>query len=254
MATPKKPKKVVRALRDYARSMDDWVRWSRKRSKLRASPANAFLLGVMLDRMVLADQAWDAGEWINDALGDPEDSAAVWKALADIPKPRLRGFLRYGYGGKALHRHYKTFARLLPQAADHILEEYNGDPRRIWNAQRDVEVVRRRFEAIPTLGPALARMAVLILARNYGALGGRAAMRQLDVKPDVHVNRVFWRTGLTRRGASPDDVIQAARSVSREFPAALDAPAWEIGRRWCRPRNPRCKECPIQADCPKVRA
>ncbi len=165
---------------------------------------------------------------------------------------RLRGFLRYGSGGKAFHRHYKTFARLLPQAATHLLDIYDGDPRLIWRNQRDVEEVRRRLDAIPAVGPALARMAVLILARNYGLLGGKRARQQLDVKPDVQVTRVFRRSGLVQLGATDDDVVEAARALAPDFPAALDAPAWDIGRTWCRPRQPQCSACPLRMPCPQL--
>ncbi len=218
---------------------------------MRPNVANSFLLGVMLDRSVKAAQAWKAAEWICSALGDSEDPAVLWTTLRDLEPVRLRGFLRYGYGGVAFHRHYKTFARLLPQAANHILENYGGDPRRIWNGQRDTEIVRNRLDDIPAIGGALAKMAVLILARNHGLLGGRTARRQLDVKPDIHVQRVFRRAGFVER-ASPDEVVQAARRLSPDFPASLDAPAWEIGSKWCRPQRPRCSECPLDKTCPRI--
>ncbi len=232
--------------------MEDWVRWSDKTSRMRPHTANAFVLGVMLDRSVKADRAWDAADWICWALGDSDDATTVWRTLASMESGRLRGFLRYGNGGGAFHRHYKTFARLLPQAARHILDQYDGDPRSIWRNQRDVDEVRRRFDAIPTIGPALAKMAVLILARNHGLLGGKSARRHLDVKPDIHVKRVFRRAGLVRAGASDDEVVDAARTVARDFPGALDAPAWDIGSKWCRPARPRCSECPLSAPCPRL--
>jgi len=45
--------------------------------------------------------------------------------------------------------------------------------------------VRELLEEIPGIGPALSRMAVLILARNYGLLGGKEPLSQLDIKPRV---------------------------------------------------------------------
>jgi endonuclease-3 len=245
-------RKIAKALRRHARSISGWARWSQKTTKMHAYQANAFLLGVMLDRSVLADRAWEAAQWICNALIDGEDIASLWRRLRDMEPVRLRGFLRYGYGGNALHRHYKTFARLLPAAAEHLLENYDGDPRRIWNDQRDIAEVRRRLEVIPTIGPALARMAVLILARDHGLLGGKKARAQLDVKPDIHVQRVFQRTGLIPKGASPSDVVDVARDLAPDFPAALDAPAWEIGRQWCRPSRPMCSECPLGEICPRL--
>ena len=104
--------------------------------------ANTFLLGVMLDHSGNAERAWEAAEWICSAVGDSDDVARLWRNLKDMDPPRLSGFLRYGYGGKALHRFYKTLAQLLPEAAEHLLTNYEGDPRQIWNNQRDVVEVR----------------------------------------------------------------------------------------------------------------
>jgi endonuclease III len=248
----RKRQAVAKALRSYARSLAGWVRWTPKSTRMRPHAANRFLLGVMFDRSVPWERAWDAAEWMCESIGDPQDVTSVWRALARMDAPRLRGFLRYGYGGQAFHRHYKTFARLLPQASEHILEHYQGDPRRIWNNQRDVDEVRNRLDSIPTIGPGLARMAVLALAQHHGRLGGKKARRHLDPKPDVHVRRVFQRAGLVEPGSSAGAVIEAARHLAPDFPASLDAPAWDIGHNWCRPSRPNCDECPLSAVCPRV--
>jgi endonuclease-3 len=244
----KKQRNVVAALLKFGRSKAPRIRTPRK---LRASAANSFLLRMMFNRSIDADLAWETGEWVSQSLTDPDDPSAVWKKLRRIQRRRLLGFLRYGYGGYALHRHYRTFAKELPKAATLILDKYDGDPRRIWNAKRNVPAVRELLEEIPGIGPALSRMTVLILARDYGLLGGKAALSQLDVKPDIHVVRVFKRSGLTK-SHSPIEAIRAAREAYPHFPAALDPPAWKIGRGYCRPISPACRECPIRAACPKI--
>jgi endonuclease III len=94
-------------------------------------------------------------------------------------------------------------------------------------------------------------MAVLLLARNYGLLGGKKSLSQLDVKPDIHVMRVFRRCGFIAESSKPKDAIHAAQRLHSKFPAALDAPAYNIGKHWCRPRNPKCLECPIGTVCAK---
>lgn len=245
-------RKVARALLRYSRTMEERVKPIDKVRRFRPSAANTFLVGVMFDRSVEAERAWEAAEWFNDCLGDPEDVTALWKELVTMERKRLLGFLRYGYGGSAFHRHYRTFARQLPKAASLIIKEFGGDPRRLWRAQRNIQQVRENLEKIPGIGPALSRMAVLNLARNYGLLGGRAALAELDIKPDIHVMRVFKRAGLISKNASTTEAIETARGLSRRYPAALDAPTWEIGREWCRPRKPSCNTCPISQECPKL--
>jgi endonuclease III len=244
-------KKVALALRKYRKSMEDWVKPTDEVRRFRASSANAFILGVMFDRSIPAWRAWEAAEWVNDSLGDQDDVTALWSNLVKIEAKRLLGFLRYGYGGYAFHRHYKTFARQLPIAAQIILDSYGGDPRRIWNNQRDVEIVREKLEELPGIGPALSRMAVLMLATTYGLLGGKEALPQLDIKPDVHVMRVFQRSGLIASNANESEAITTARLLSPKFPAELDAPSWEIGQKWSRPTLPKCSDCPIGEECPK---
>ena len=247
-------KQIVKALLSYGKTLEEWAQPVEKTSKLRGSTANVFLLGVMLDRSILAQRSWEAANWINDAIGDSEDVRALWVNLKELQKEkkRLEGFLRYGFGGKALHRHYKTFAKQLPQTAQLLLEKYDGDPRRIWNSERDVGYVRDRLEEIPGVGPALSRMAVLILARNYGLLGGKEAFPQIDIKPDRHVVRVFKRCGFISAKSKEDDAIAVARKLYKKFPAALDAPSFKIGQEWCRPVRRQCEDCPIGKVCPQI--
>ena len=135
-----------------------------------------------------------------------------------------------------------------------ISNEYDGDPRKIWGRKTSISTARDRLEKIPGIGPALSRMAVLILVRKYGLFGGSDALTQLDVKPDVHLKRVFKRAGLVAENPSFDDYLVAARNLAPRFPAELDAPAWDIGRKFCFPKEPDCDSCPLDECCPKVEA
>lgn len=38
-----------------------------------------------------------------------------------------------------------------------------------------------------------------------------------------------------------------ARALYPDRPGALDLPAWDIGRRWCRPVDPDCPACPVNS-------
>lgn len=243
--------RIVNAMDQYARSIPgNWLRW--KVQRMDAHRANKFLVGVMLDRGVVGERPWKAADWICEVLGDSKNVATFWKRLRGMEPARLRGFLHYGYGGKAFHRYYKEFARLFRHAAEYLLANHSGDPRQIWNNQRNVGRVKQRLEQLPGIGRALANMAVLALARDYGLLGGKRARQQLDVKPDVQLRRVFVRAGFIEPGASVEAVVDAARQLAPGFSASLDAPAWKIGREWCRPRQPKCSECPVGAVCPRV--
>ena len=245
--------KVVKALTRYGKRMpESWARSTNIPRRMRGYDANSFVLGVLLDRNVNAQRAWDAGEWITESIGADEDVCTLWRNLRSMSARRLEGFMRYGWGGRAFHRHWKRMSKAFKACAELMLEKYEGDPRKIWNGQREVAQVRERLEEVQGIGPALSRMAVLILARNYGLLGGKRALAELDIKPDIHVMRVFKRTGLLPKDASTTDAILAARNFWPNFPAALDAPAWKIGSQFCRPRSPRCHSCPITKACPRI--
>jgi len=74
----------------------------------------------------------------------------------------------------------------------------------------------------------------------------------IDVSADVHVRRVFSRLGLCEEGADVNQVVYKARALYPEFPGIFDLPCWDIGRNWCRPRKPKCKECYMSDLCPSA--
>jgi endonuclease III len=88
-----------------------------------------------------------------------------------------------------------------------------------------------------------------ILSFNLGLPIGE--LSGSDIAFDVHVRRVFLRSGL----AEHDDaahMIAVARELNPGRPGALDLPAWVIGRQWCRPGVPLCADCPILSVCPRL--
>lgn len=64
--------------------------------------------------------------------------------------------------------------------------------------------------------------------------------------------RVMKRTGLVKNEADLDSVIYKARELNPEFSGIIDFSCWEIGRTWCRPNSPNCRECIIFSDCKRV--
>ena len=91
-------------------------------------------------------------------------------------------------------------------------------------------------------------MVVLMLHDKWGMFTGQE--HQIDIKADVHVIRVFQRTGLTHSKAE-EEAIFAARLLNPKFPGELDWPAWKIGKDWCFPTKPQCNSCPLTAVCGK---
>ena len=243
-------RKIAKALRKYGKTLGDWVKPINHRRNFTLQKANSFLVGVLFDQQVKANRAWDAAEWITLSMAD--DDTDFWDSVRNINETKLVGFMRFGWAGYAFHRHPTKMARYLKGCAQIIITKYESDPRKIWRNTRSISKVRDRLEELPGIGPALSRMAVLILVRNYGSIGGKDALAQLDVKPDDLLKRVFRRSGLVSDNPSFADYLKAARKLAPAFPAALDAPAWDIGRKFCSPKNPKCGRCPLDQWCPKI--
>jgi endonuclease III len=60
------------------------------------------------------------------------------------------------------------------------------------------------------------------------------------------------RMGYVPSGATNDMIIYKARELNPEFPGIIDFSCWEIGRTWCKPNKPLCKDCIVGSDCKKV--
>ncbi len=205
---------------------------------VKSSPA-AFLIGVLFTQGIPAERAW-AGPWnLRQRLGHLDlprlagERASVDAAVCARP---------------ALHRFKHTIAGWISDMAERLLECYRGDPSNIWRSGSSFAEVSERLSAFRGIGRKKAAMAVEILTRHFGVeLTGAESG---TVAYDVHVRRVFLRSGLVVAD-TPEAVAAAARDACPESPGRLDLPAWLIGRQWCRPRSPRCERCRIGDVCPR---
>jgi uncharacterized HhH-GPD family protein len=200
----------------------------------------AFLLAAIFDQGVRAERAWRAPLDLRDRLGhlDPAHIAAEPKVVAEaIRRP------------KALHRFVNKTPRWVVSAAGRVLSEYEGDAGNIWRGSPTAVQVRDRLDAFPGISQKKAAMAVMLLWRNRDVpIDG---MDGCDVAVDIHLRRVFLRTGLAERD-EPSHLIRVARDLYPTLPGALDPPAWAIGREWCHASVPECPECRLTDVCPKL--
>ena len=99
-------------------------------------------------------------------------------------------------------------------------------------------------------GPGILSMIVLLLERCFGVQFSDIDHRNMDVKPDTHIVRVFSRLGFFSR---PDEAeaLKAARRLFPEDPGALDPPTWIIVKKWCAFDDPQCQKCPLNEVCSK---
>lgn len=204
------------------------------------SDAFAFLVAVICDEQVRFEAAWEAPRQLRDRLGHWDvrriatERDAVRAAFATRP---------------ALHRWVEVTADRVVDAAARIVANYHADTGLIWSDRPSAQEVRRRLESFNGIGQKKSAMAAEILERELNV-----PLRNLtgsDVAVDVHVRRVFLRSGLAARD-DVEHIVAVARAAHPERPGELDYPAWEIGREWCRPTDPNCGDCPIGASCPQL--
>lgn len=205
---------------------------------IRTSP-EAFLLGVLFTQGIPAERAWAGPYLLKQRLGHLDlariaaDPDAVAAAVATPP---------------ALHRFVHTLPRWLSSAAGRLLVDYGGSAAALWEPGSHLLEVTERLLAFDGIGEKKSAMAVEILQRHFGVqLAGQECG---TVAYDVHVRRVFLRTGLADED-SPQAITEAARVVCPQAPGTLDLAAWLVGRDWCRPMAPRCDACRLGDVCPR---
>lgn len=200
----------------------------------------AFLIGVLFTQGIPAERAWAGPYALKERLGHFElarlatEPETVQAAVAQPP---------------ALHRFIYTLPVWITAAARRLLDEYGGAAARIWPDGAHVSDVMARLRRFDGIGDKKAAMAAAILVRHFGArLEGAEYGR---VAYDVHVRRVFLRTGLVAID-DPDAINAAAAAACPEAPATLDLAAWLVGRTWCRPQAPQCAACRLGESCARL--
>ena len=243
---------IVRRLKEFGLNRLDWSELDGETRTLIRGNADqgrpyaianpfAFLIAVAFDRGMPWEKAWRIPVEIKrKGCLDP-------RQLVSKDEPQLIGLLkdlavRPRWGEEQGAKTLSSAARLV------CSERFGGDAGAIWRDRSPAEV-EKTLQEIHGVGAGIASMATRILHDDFGYFTGQE-LSQIDVKPDVHLVRVFQRLGITR-GDSKLEAIQAAQTLNREFPGALDWPAWQIGRRWCRPTKPDCANCDLTEACTK---
>lgn len=234
---------IVKRLKELGKkrgvSDGDWSTLDAETARLIRRDPFAFLVAVAFDRGMRWQRAWRIPVEIKRAAClDPA-------LLASMSETELVELI----DGLAVRPRYgaKQGAKTLSDASRLVSERFGGDAGAIWKDKSPAEA-EKTLQEIHGIGTGIASMAIRILRDDFDCFRGQE--RQIDVKPDVHLIRVFRRVGLID-GDSPNEVIQAARRLNPDFPGALDWPAWRIGQLWCHATAPDCAGCPLDRDCEK---
>lgn len=200
----------------------------------------AFLLAVLVDQSVKAEFAWSIpfklkkrlGFWNVEKIANIKDSKII--EIFDT-KPKL-------------HRFPTTMALRVKKACQKVIDNFGGDAKNVWEGNLTSREVHNNFESFLGIGQKKASMATNILVRDFNLKVKDYS--GIDVSFDIHIRRVFLRSGLVKNDDF-DEVLEVARKLNKDYPGIIDLPAWYIGKHYCKSSNPNCFKCPIKNTCPK---
>jgi endonuclease III len=202
----------------------------------------AFVLACCLDRGMPSSISWTIPYQLHQALGHLDPARLAAMSLEDLDRA-YRSLLRQP-------RYVNDAPRRTRELANVVITTFDGEASKIWKG-RSAGEVQATFRSLHGVGPGIASMALILIEKAYGDRFADLDRPGMDIKADVHTIRVLYRLGMTST-PTEDATIAAARTLHSRHPAALDAPLWIIGRKWCQPVGPRCDECPIERVCPRM--
>jgi len=122
---------------------------------------------------------------------------------------------------------YRTKARAIRACAREILDRFDG------TVPRTLE----ELLTLPSVGP---KTANCVLVFGYGLPA---------IPVDTHVHRISNRLGIVRT-KTPEETEAALRKVVPErFWIPINPLLVQHGQNLCRPRGPKCPDCPISGQC-----
>lgn len=200
---------------------------------------HAYVLACCMDRRIKADRAWSIPCIVKKQLCNDFSIDSLCK----ITLEEYQAF----FNEHSLHIYNNDMAEVFYKAVHRIKNQYNGNASQIWGGTPSSAAVVYRFLQFNGVGIKIATMATNILARQFKI--PMSDYYSIDISPDVHVQRIFKRTGLVEEGASIDEIVYKAREINPDYPGIVDAACWRIGREHCHSSVPDCDCCPIKTHC-----
>jgi endonuclease III len=197
-----------------------------------------------MDRQISAERAWLIPFTISQRHG-----SFIMQALSVLTREEVHRLMN---DPEPVHRFPAEMSTNFHEAVQRISQVYQGDASKIWSGRPSSAEVVYRFLQFRGVGPKIGAMAANILARDFKI--PFSDYFSIDLAVDVQVKRVFVRLGLVPSSDDNQAIIYKARALHPSFPGLFDFPAWEIGRKWCRPTNPLCNQCLMKDLCPSSTA
>jgi uncharacterized HhH-GPD family protein len=121
----------------------------------------AVLIGMLLDQQFPMERAFFGPQLLKDRLGEELDAGT----LARTDLARLEEIFK---GPPAIHRYPASMAKRTQDLCQTIVDDYGGDPSRIWTTAENGEDLLRRLKALPGFGEGKSRIFVGLLGKRLG--------------------------------------------------------------------------------------
>lgn len=180
---------------------------------------HAFVLACVMDIRIEAERAWRIPYVISKEAGGREFS----KFLRLAPEKIKQVFV-----DQNLHIWNSKMSERFRLATKRTHEEYRDDASLIWKGNPRSGTVVRRFLQFEGVGVKIASMATNILARGFKI--PMVDRNCIDISPDRHVRRVFYRLGLISDENNYDELLYCARELNPEYPGLFDLSVWQLGK------------------------
>jgi endonuclease-3 len=149
------------------------------------------------------------------------DPASLAKAPVRDVEARIRST---GY--------FHVKARAIRAVSQQLLDRYGG------GVPRTIEELLE----LPSVGP---KTASCVLVFGYGIPA---------IPVDTHVHRIANRLGAVRTKSPEETEIELRQVLPERYWIPINPLLVQHGQNVCRPRNPKCSECPIERECATGRA
>jgi endonuclease-3 len=132
---------------------------------------------------------------------------------------------------------YRNKANTIKQVSEIILEEFGGDLES--TLSMPLREARKTLMQLPGVGPKTADVVLLFCAGKP------------TIPVDTHVNRVSKRLALAAVNGDYEVVRESVQALynPKDY-LAVHILLILLGRKYCKARNPLCKECPLNMLCP----
>ncbi|MBS7633673.1 endonuclease III [Candidatus Bathyarchaeota archaeon] len=130
---------------------------------------------------------------------------------------------------------YRKKAKIIKAVSRIVLEEHSGNLQQILSLP--LEEARKTLQELPGVGSKTADVVLLFAS-------GRST-----IPVDTHVNRVSKRLGLVQHEANYEGVRTSLQKLFEDS-LAVHLLLISLGRKYCKARNPLCRQCPVNMLCP----